>query len=104
MHLNLSKLFGSRSTLTDTKTKVDFDFHKMPFEKLIQAFNTSLTQGIDSSFAKELLLNNGKNLIKPVEKNIFLKLFSYLFTGFCGLLWISSLICFLAWKPIGSYN
>jgi len=28
----------------------------------------------------------------------------YLFGGFCWLLWIGSLICFLAWKPIGDPN
>ena len=83
------------------KSKIDLDYHKLSFDELIRRFDTSLTKGLDSLRATNLLIKNGKNILNKKEKSIVVKLISYLFTGFCGLLWVSSLVCFLAWKPIG---
>jgi magnesium-transporting ATPase (P-type) len=73
----------------------------LSFEQLVHRFDTSLTKGLNELQATNLLIKNGKNLIKKKEKHIFRKLIGYLFTGFCALLWVSSIVCFLAWKPIG---
>jgi hypothetical protein len=77
-------------------------FHKLTLAELAQLLNTSFTFGLDEACAQQLLAKNGKNHIKPKGRNILWRMLSYLFTGFCGLLWISSLICLLAWKPIGN--
>ena len=78
------------------------DYHKISFEEISKRFSVSLTNGLTSDAAASLLLKNGKNLLKQEKKSIFMQLFSYLFTGFCGVLWIAAVICILAWKPIGN--
>lgn len=78
------------------------DYHKISFEEISKRFSVSLTNGLNSDVAASLLLKNGKNLLKQEKKSIFMQLFSYLFTGFCGVLWIAAAICILAWKPIGN--
>ena len=78
------------------------NFHKVSFDELKAKFCTSLENGLDPMVSQQLFLKFGPNQIKVHKQNIFLKLLKYFFTGFCSLLWISSLICILAWKPIGN--
>ena len=67
--------------------RIDYQFHRQSLEELATNLETSLMSGLSSTEAATLLAKNGKNLIKPHSQNIFLKMISYLFTGFCGLLW-----------------
>ena len=67
--------------------RVEHDFHKQSLEELATSFNTSMMDGLSSAEAAKLLIKNGKNMIKPPSQNVVLKMASYLFTGFCGLLW-----------------
>lgn len=78
-----------------------YDYHKLTLEELTKHFQVSLTSGLDKDYAANLLVKNGKNLIKHDHENPLKILYKYLLTGFCGVLWIGALICFLAWKPIG---
>jgi sodium/potassium-transporting ATPase subunit alpha len=80
----------------------DLNFHKLSLNELAGYFYTSLTDGLSEVESKQLLTKNGKNVLQHYKKNIFLKLLSYLFTGFCGLLWIGSIVSILSWKPIGN--
>lgn len=67
--------------------RIDYEFHKQSLEELVTTLNTSLMDGLSSSESAKRLKQHGKNLIKPYKQNILIKLVSYLFTGFCGLLW-----------------
>jgi sodium/potassium-transporting ATPase subunit alpha len=96
---------GSESQIKEKKSKqvedlIQNDFHKLSFEDLSKRFSVSLTNGLEPEVAANLLLKNGKNVLSQCHKNVFLKAISYLFTGFCGILWIAAIICILAWKPI----
>jgi len=55
----------------------------------------------DQETAKALLIKNGKNQLKKPPNNLFAKILKYGFSGFCWLLWIGSIILFIAWKPLG---
>ena len=83
---------------------IENDYHKQSIESIVKTFNTSITHGLDVNKAREILQRDGKNIIKPRKKGVVLKLLSYLFTGFCGLLWVAAIICILAWKPIGDLS
>jgi len=83
------------------KIKVAYDFHNLSLPELAQRFETSLDQGLSQETAKALLLKNGKNELKKPPNNLIGKIFKYCFTGFCWLLWIGSLVLFIAWKPLG---
>ncbi len=85
-------------------SSVEYDYHKQSIESIVKSFSSSNTQGLDTNKAKEILLRDGKNVIKQKKKCVILKLVSYLFTGFCGLLWVAAIICILAWKPIGDLS
>ena len=87
----------------DTKQvkEIKADHHKLTLSQLTEKFDTSLQVGLTSEKAAALLIKNGPNAIKQVEKSVILKIINYLLTGFCGILWIGALICILAWKPIG---
>ena len=80
---------------------VDCSYHKMSLDELCHEFSTSVTRGLTIQQAAETLAKNGPNLLAPPQSHYIRKILGYLFGGFCSLLWIGSLICFLAWKPIG---
>ncbi len=90
--------FQSKNSLNLLNSK---EFHKMSLSEISRVFSTSLTDGLDQSCANQLLVKHGRNQIKQKKENTLLKLVGFLFTGFCGMLWISAIICLLAWKPIG---
>ena len=94
-NINLSSLFKLKYKSETCTPAIEYDFHKQSLEALAQNFSTSLTDGLDNDSAKNLLTTNGRNLISPKKKNILCKALSYLFTGFCGLLWIAAIICIL---------
>jgi sodium/potassium-transporting ATPase subunit alpha len=89
-----------QSSINELNSK---EYHKMSLSELSRVLGTSLTDGLDQANANQLLVKYGRNQIKQKKESTLLKLISYLFTGFCGLLWISAIICLLAWKPIGNY-
>jgi len=83
------------------KNKVNYDFHLLSLQVLAQRFDTSLENGLNQETAKALLIKNGKNQLKKPPNNLFAKILKYGFSGFCWLLWIGSIILFIAWKPLG---
>ena len=84
--------------------KVSYQYHKMSFKELEAEFHTSCTHGLTDERASELLEKNGFNRLRPPETHYIRKILGYLFGGFCWLLWIGVLVCFLAWRPIGDPN
>ena len=93
--------FSSKKDIKQNSTN-DLNFHKISLDELSNHFNTSLTDGLSEAEAKQLLIKNGQNILRHQKKNIFLKVISYLFTGFCGLLWLGSIVSILSWRPIGN--
>ncbi|CAG8769228.1 9509_t:CDS:1, partial [Dentiscutata erythropus] len=103
------KLEESRTQTLENKEKdprikkeLEIDFHKLSIHELGLRFNTDTSSGLTSSTAAQRLQRNGKNVISPPDSKIFKKIFGYLFGGFCPLLWFASLICWLAWQPLGN--
>ncbi|CAF0901294.1 unnamed protein product, partial [Brachionus calyciflorus] len=102
MKFKISKLIKKKTKCVSNSEKNQEQYHKLSFDELRRKLNTSLENGLEQSYAKEILNEYGPNQIKSLNKKLFLKVLGYFFTGFCGLLWISSIICILAWKPIGN--
>ena len=82
--------------------RIDYDFHQKSVSEVAEYFKTSITYGLSSFEAKNLLIKHGKNVITSQTTNVLIKLIQYLFGGFCVLLWIPSIIFILVWKPIGN--
>ena len=83
---------------------VAVNYHKLSVDELCQTLSTSASEGLVPEKARALLLKYGPNVLPKPKSRLFQKIFQYLFTGFCILLWIGSLICFLAYKPLGGKN
>ena len=100
----LMSIFKSRSVDKNKLElkEVESTYHKMTIDELDREFETSCTRGLTSSKAKELLIKNGPNRLKPPETHHIRKILGYLFKGFCWIFWIGALGCFLAYKPLGS--
>jgi len=98
----LCNCFRRKKTLCGFRKTTIYNFHKSTFFELEQELHTSLVQGLSSKDASRLLREDGPNTITPPNNNLFLKIISYFFTGFCAILWIAGIVCIIAWKPLGN--
>ena len=101
MKIDIGKLFR-RKKVKPTLDVIETDYHKITLDQLQHDLATSISDGLDESKAAQLLAKNGFNRISQKSKNPIFKLVGYLFTGFCGLIWVAAIICILAWRPIGN--
>lgn len=97
MKFKFPKLFNKKQKSPKDEENNTNTFHKLTFEELAALFNTSLKDGLEKEKAAQLLIKNGKNKITQKTKNPIIKILSYFFTGFCGLIWIAAIICILAY-------
>ncbi|QRW20818.1 sodium/potassium-transporting ATPase subunit alpha [Rhizoctonia solani] len=54
--------------------------------------------------AQRRLATNGPNALSPPPSNTFRKVLEWIFGGFGSLLLAASIVCFIAWKPLGEPN
>ncbi|KAF7984332.1 hypothetical protein HWV62_15333 [Athelia sp. TMB] len=77
------------------------EWHTLSSAEVCTRLGVVQNLGLDSPMAERRLHQNGKNVISPPPKNLAKKIFFYIFGGFGSLLFVASIICFLAWKPLG---
>lgn len=65
---------------------------------------SNFDEGLSSTEAAKRLLANGLNEIKPKERAVIWKILSLLFGGFNAVLYVASLITWIAWRPLGDPN
>ncbi|KAG7529951.1 hypothetical protein FFLO_05307 [Filobasidium floriforme] len=85
----------------EVKDLATLDHHTLSVDELLRRFSTSGTQGLDSVQAKRRLGENGPNKLSPPPRNLLRKWLTYVFGGFGSLLFIASVLCFIAWRPLG---
>ncbi|KXN71426.1 hypothetical protein CONCODRAFT_148866, partial [Conidiobolus coronatus NRRL 28638] len=111
-NLNLTVEFRTLSIAAGDKDKSkgydkDYrhvDYHQLTVDEIKTRFNTDLVQGLTESYTVAILEKSGKNVISPPPSNRFSKFIEYTFGGFGVLLWISAIISFLAYQPLGGNN
>ncbi|GMK56262.1 hypothetical protein CspeluHIS016_0301020 [Cutaneotrichosporon spelunceum] len=81
----------------------ELDWHRMSVEDALQRLNVSPKSGLDSAQVKRRQAA-GLNEITPPPRNLFRKWFFYVFGGFGSILFIGSVLCFIAWRPLGDPN
>ncbi|KAG6815332.1 hypothetical protein H0H93_010108, partial [Arthromyces matolae] len=77
-------------------------FHNMSVERLCGQFNVSAEKGLDETVAARNIQRDGKNVIAQARPNYIWKLLSYLFGGFCSILWVGVIIFFICWRPLSN--
>ncbi|KAF8486705.1 sodium-potassium ATPase [Gautieria morchelliformis] len=78
------------------------DWHTISTSTLFQHLSVSPSAGLDAPQAARRLSTYGSNNISPPPRNMLKKVLEWLFGGFGTLLLGASLLCFIAWKPLGS--
>ncbi|CAE7108182.1 unnamed protein product [Rhizoctonia solani] len=82
----------------------DLTFHTQTEEEILNLFSVSPTIGLDSTQAQRRLAANGPNALSPPPSRTFRKVLEWIFGGFGSLLLAASIVCFIAWKPLGEPN
>lgn len=83
------------------KELVSLDWHKISTEEALRRLGVSPVTGLDTTQAQRRLKTGGKNVISPPKNNYFRKVLEWVLGGFGSLLLVASIVCFIAWKPLG---
>ncbi|KAG5996162.1 hypothetical protein E4U52_007175 [Claviceps spartinae] len=75
-------------------------FHQLPTDQLCQQLNVSKDEGLSESSAANRLQRDGRNALPKPKTNYIKKILSYLFGGFCSILWVGVIVFFICWKPL----
>ncbi|KAJ6599519.1 hypothetical protein B0H10DRAFT_2084333 [Mycena sp. CBHHK59/15] len=76
-------------------------WHILAVDEICTRLSVSEKRGLDAPIAARRLAKNGKNVISRPPNNLARKIFFYIFGGFGSLLFVASIICFIAWRPLG---
>lgn len=96
------------------KEVADLEWHLLTRDEALQRLNVSQKVGLDPEVAQRRLKQNGPNAVTPHKPNVWLKYVtvhhlhlpvcayvdrcvSYVFGGFGTILFIASVLCFIAW-------
>ncbi|EED16394.1 Na/K ATPase alpha 1 subunit, putative [Talaromyces stipitatus ATCC 10500] len=93
---------SSKDTKIDSAGSFEnLEFHSLPPEILCKQLGVSDADGLSPSEASERLARDGPNALPHRRENYLLKLLTYIFGGFCSVLWIGVIIFFICWRPLG---
>ncbi|GAA5849081.1 hypothetical protein JCM8547_006437 [Rhodosporidiobolus lusitaniae] len=77
------------------------DWHLLEHDEVCRRLGVAPSTGLDAAQATRRLASDGKNRITPPRTNWPLKIMRYFLGGFGSLLIVASILCFIAWKPLG---
>ncbi|SMR49210.1 unnamed protein product [Zymoseptoria tritici ST99CH_1E4] len=93
----------SPKTLAETELN-NVDYHKVSIDELMQRFGSSQTNGLSGVAVLAKLKEFGRNVPSPPPSRWFKQTMGYLFGGFGAILFIASILVFIAWRPLGDPN
>ena len=74
------------------------DYHKIPLADLEQLLGTDFQNGLSTEEAARRLESGGPNVLTPPKKTPeWIKFSKTMFSGFAALLWMASILCFIAY-------
>lgn len=88
-----------KEDLEELKQELEMDEHKIDIDELYERLGTDPNTGLTVERAKEVLLRDGPNQLTPPQTTPeWVKFCKNLFGGFSLLLWIGSILCFIAYS------
>ncbi|XP_049320680.1 potassium-transporting ATPase alpha chain 1 isoform X7 [Astyanax mexicanus] len=91
------KKMKKKEKLESMKKEMDIDDHEITLEELEMRYSTSITKGLSSTFAQEVLERDGPNELKPPKGTPeYVKFARQLAGGLQCLMWVAAVICFIA--------
>ncbi|XP_031562163.1 sodium/potassium-transporting ATPase subunit alpha-like isoform X2 [Actinia tenebrosa] len=86
-----------KADLEELKQELEVDWHKITQEELLSRLETNLEKGLTEEEAERRLKRDGPNALTPPPTTPeWVKFVKQLFGGFATLLWIGSVLCFIA--------
>ncbi|KAN0129016.1 cation transporting ATPase [Lactarius tabidus] len=79
----------------------DLDWHHVSIDEALRRLGVSPKTGIDTPQVQRRVAQYGANQISPPPSRMLRKVLGWVFGGFGSLLLAASIVCFLAWKPLG---
>ncbi|KAJ2112936.1 hypothetical protein IW146_004242, partial [Coemansia sp. RSA 922] len=89
-----------RSATADELSLLKFNLDSV--DETLTKFGTSRIQGLEDEAIKRRRERDGPNVLSSPPNRIFLKIFDWLFSGLCPLLWIAAVFVWISWKPLGN--
>lgn len=87
----------STARVEQFKKEVVTDCHTIPLEDLCRRFDTNPERGISKKLAADRLIQNGPNALTPSRQDPeCIKFIKLITQGFSLLLWIGTVLCFIA--------
>ncbi|XP_069768936.1 potassium-transporting ATPase alpha chain 1-like [Narcine bancroftii] len=91
------KKMKKKERLEGMKKEMDIDDHEISIEELEEKYDTSIERGLSNAKAEEVLLQDGLNELKPPKGTPeYVKFARQLAGGLQCLMWVASVICFIA--------
>ncbi|WWC91684.1 uncharacterized protein L201_006630 [Kwoniella dendrophila CBS 6074] len=94
----------SSKTAGTVKDIAELEWHKYSVDEVLQRLSVNRKVGLEDEQVKRKLGQYGSNEVIPPKPNLFLKWLNYVLGGFGTLLLLASILCFIAWKPLGEPN
>ncbi|KAI0316640.1 sodium-potassium ATPase [Amylostereum chailletii] len=91
----------SKNKGSAVKDLASLDWHKISIDEALRRLAVSPNVGLDSPQVARRIATYGRNIITPPKSNMLLKVLGWIFGGFGSLLLAASIVCFIAWKPLG---
>jgi len=92
-----SKAVSKADKMADLKKEVDIDEHRIELDELCSRFSLDLKQGLtDDVIAKRREEDGPNQLTPPKTTPEWVKFLAQMFGGFATLLWVGSILCFIA--------
>ncbi|KAG6876008.1 hypothetical protein C0992_001424 [Termitomyces sp. T32_za158] len=77
-------------------------YHSVSVEELCAMLGTVVDRGLDNVIASCNIQQDGRNTITKKKPSYLWKIITYLFGGFCSILWVAVIIFFICWRPLGN--
>ncbi|KAF9481785.1 sodium-potassium ATPase [Pholiota conissans] len=95
---------GQKRGKIAVKELASLDWHKISVEETLSRLSVSPKTGLEAKQVSRNEKLHGKNVISPPKSNMGRKLLEWVLGGFGSLLLAASIVCFIAWKPLGEPN
>lgn len=77
------------------------EWHTNTVEEILRRLSTSETEGLSSAQVERRAAHYGKNAPSPAPTHNTKKILGYFFKGFGSILFVASILVFIAWRPLG---
>lgn len=92
-----SKKKEKKENLEELKKELEIDWHTISLEEVLTRLETNVETGLSKEKAEEILKRDGPNALTPPPTTPeWVKFCKQLFGGFAMLLWVGSVLCFVA--------